>query len=277
MGSYYKKIDKSVLESGKITIPDDEINLLLDVSKMNVGESIDLILQFNNRKYKGKIAYKNRNSKKNKGKPYYQLTYELGLTKELKKEFIQTFLAIETEKISCNESEKYHITSDNINREVVKFQAKHENLITVSPFLKIGTEYDRLFQKIIEMNLLDLDKNDKEKDIISYSSTWIPISDLNKHKEVKNVVYYLVDTINKEVYIGSAHNLGKRVKPNREEIPGWNIFKYEVINPKYTGLLVKIEYHSIRAFASFLDNVGGESSLGISEYKLNNKVWSKCK
>ena len=85
----------------------------------------------------------------------------------------------------------------------------------------------------------------------------------------------MIDTDNKEIYIGSAKRLGDRVVEGRKEIPGWNRFKYELIHPQYHHLLRRIEHHSIRAFASFLENRANEPFHKISSYTLVNKAWSK--
>ena len=107
--------------------------------------------------------------------------------------------------------------------------------------------------------------------MITKSTQWFDIEELKKHEDIPYVVYYLVDDINKEIYIGSATKLGNRVKPGRYEIPGWNKFRYEIIHPKYHKELKAIEYHSIMNFARFFNNKGGLRTLGISEYNLVNK------
>lgn len=277
MGSFYKRVDKSLLNSGKITIPDDEIMNICDVSGWLPSQKKVINLLFNDVQYSATIAYKERNANTKSGKPYYQLSYGDDLSKELKKEFIQTFIAIQAELISSSFENKYHITSDNINREVIQFKKKSETEIEIIPFLKLKTQYDNLFKTIIETNLLNLDKKEKKEDIIVYASDWLEKDEINKYRTEENVVYYLVDTINKEVYIGSAKNLYNRLKNYRKEIPNWNLFKYEKIHPKYKDILERIEHHSIRAFASFLTNSSSGDSLQISSYKLNNKNWAKRK
>lgn len=276
MGTYCVKINKTMLENGKITIANDEIDALIDVTKWKIGHVEQVRLKFNNNIYDGKISYRGRN----KGNPYYQLSYYKDLNKALKKEFIHTFLAIKTEEIPYDENRDYYITTDVINREVLQLKSNKNGLIEMIPFLKIKTEYDEFFKKIIQWNVLDLEQsetNEIVEDIIQYSSEWIPIEKLSNHKEVKNVVYYLLDDSNKEIYIGCCDELGKRVKPKRKEIPGWNMFKYEIIKPKYWDIKKKIESHSIRAFASFLENGANEPYFKISDYKLKNKSWARRK
>lgn len=275
MGSFFKKVDKSLLKSGKVTIPNDEIENICDTTGWNTKTKKRINLIFNNKTYNATLSYKSRNSKNKKGKPYFQLTFNKDLTKELRKEFIQTFMAIQSEILSLSNRDKYHITSDEINREVIQFKQISESDIEIISFLKIKTPYDNLFKTLIETNILDFNQNKKSEDIIKYSSDWIPKDKLNNYKSIEYVVYYLVDEKNKEIYIGSATNLYERISIYRNEIPEWNIFKYEVINPKFRDLLLRIEEHSIRAFASFLPTNIDTDTLNISTYKLNNRNWSK--
>lgn len=283
MGSYCVKINKSLLTSGKITLPNDAVKTLMDVSNWEVGQSKDIKLIFKDKEYLGKFAFKVRNARNssNGGKPYYQISYNIELTKALKKEFIHTYLSLAAERISHEQKLKYHRSSDEVNREVLQLKSNRDNIIYLSTFLKLNTEYDLIFEQMIERNMLYLFENEKEKsaneDIIEYSSKWISKDELYLHKDVSNAVYYLVDTINKEIYIGYCSNLGNRVKSNRKEIPNWDMFKYETIKPEYINIKGKIESHAIRAFASFLENGANEPFLKISEFKLKNKAWAKRK
>lgn len=185
------------------------------------------------------------------------------------------------ELTAYKEGKKYHITSDEFNQEILRIKSNMDKEWEFIPFLVMKTPYDGLFEQLIEWNTFNLDKKqndiDLNEEITLYSSPWHDIKDLKKYKDVNHVIYYLVDTVKKEIYIGCCDNLGKRVKPKRKEIPGWNTFKYEVLKPSYHGLKKRIEAHSIRAFASFLENAGGESPLKISEYKLNNNASTRRK
>lgn len=107
--------------------------------------------------------------------------------------------------------------------------------------------------------------------MITKSTPWYDVSELRSHEDKAYVVYYLLDELNKEVYIGSAIKLGDRVKVGRKEIPCWNKFRYEIIHPRYHSQLRDIEYHSIMNFARFFNNNGSIKNIGISDYTLVNK------
>ena len=118
----------------------------------------------------------------------------------------------------------------------------------------------------------------KLKAIVVKGTGEIPVEDkeeLKKHEDASYVVYYLIDEMDKQIYIGSAKRLGDRVKLNRPEIPGWTKFKYEILHPNYHQLLKRVEFHAIRAFASFFKNLGHVQAYPVSEYTLVNKNWPK--
>ena len=93
-----------------------------------------------------------------------------------------------------------------------------------------------------------------------------------------NVIYYLVNTKKKLLYVGKAENLGKRVKPRRKHQnmeEDWDLFRYDIIRPEFSKILERIEDHTIRSFASILNNTKNYPSLGLSNFKLVNSNWKK--
>ena len=106
--------------------------------------------------------------------------------------------------------------------------------------------------------------------MIAKETAWYDINELKNHENERYVIYYLLDDKNKKIYIGSAKRLGNRVKQGRKEIPNWNKFRYEILNPDYYSMLKEIEYHSIMNFARFIRNPK-ISNIDISDYVLVNK------
>jgi hypothetical protein len=192
---------------------------------------------------------------------------------EIKKEFIQSYFAIESQNFEAKQEDKYYITKLlGGNQEVMIFRPISKDRIKLETFIKIETPYDNLFKRLVDENVFGwISQINKHNKMITKSTKWFDISELFKHEELNFVVYYLLDELNKEIYIGSATRLGDRVKPNRKEIPGWNKFRYEIIHPRFHSNLREIEYHSIMNFARFFQNDGKLSSISISDYRLVNK------
>lgn len=263
---YYKKIDKSFFD-GRITIPNEYIDIFIDPTEMLCCKGRRVRIKFKKKEYEGRYLFVHQSS----GRLVLQISYLNDLCKLLKQEFIQTFLAIESQKL-LNKNKKFQTNLLGGNQEIVTFKVIDDDCIEMLPFVKIKTSFDNLFKRLIELNVFGLlsEENNSEHFIIK-NTKWIDVSDLYKHVDTSYVVYYLVDEINKQVYIGSAKRLGDRVKVGRKEIPGWNKFMYEVVHPNFHCYLKELEYHSIMNFAKFLNNNGKLSSLGISEYTLVNK------
>lgn len=166
---------------------------------------------------------------------------------------------------------KYRTNLAGGEQEVIKVIEIDKNKFEIESFIKIKSPYSNLFQKLIENNVFAwIDKNAEETKMIIKETEWYDISELKSHEDARYVIYYLLDDRNKKIYIGSAKRLGNRVKPGRKEIPDWNKFRYEILNPNYYSMLREIEYHSIVNFARFIKN-SKIKSIDISDYMLMNK------
>ena len=269
MKDYYKKIDKSFFHYG-ITIPNDYVHYFTYDFPVESGTSREITVLWMDKEFKARLAHVDR-----KAGNVYQIRWDNNreLLAYLKKEFIQSYFAIESQNFAAKEQKKYYIT--NLlggSQEVIIFKPVSSGLIKLETFIKIETPYDNIFKRLVEENVFGWLSNSKgDNNIITRSTVWFDKNDLYKYEEQNHVVYYLADEQNKQIYIGSAIRLGDRVKIGRPEIPNWNKFRYEVVHPKYHSVLKAIEYHSIMNFARFLHNSGNMTSLKLSEYRLVNK------
>jgi hypothetical protein len=272
---FYKKIDKSIFKYGT-TLPKEYIGEFIHGQPINAGISRDVILYWKNKNktYRAKLWHVN-----NANQPY-QLRWDSNtdLLTELKKEFIQSYLAIESRNYQSKIEGKYYIT-DLLggNQEVLIFKPVDLNNIEIETFIKISTPYDNIFKRLVDENVFGWLSKTSRDYLITKSTPWYPVTELTKHSDAAFVIYYLIDEGKKEIYIGSAERLGDRVKIGRSEIPGWTIFRYEIIHPDYHHSLRRIEHHAIGAFSRIFYNNGKISCFPVSDYRLVNKNWSKAK
>jgi hypothetical protein len=273
---FYKKIDKSIFYYGT-TLPKKYIPSFTHGTPLQPGDSAKVTLRWPKKgSFNAWLVHVDRRGTT----PVYQLrwdrNYELLL--ELKKEFIQSYLAIESKNYEANLEGRYFVT-DLLggNQEVLIFRPVDLRLIELETFIRIPTPYDNIFKRLIEENVFGWLSRPTRDRLITKSTRWFDKSELAQHQDVQYVVYYLIDEAKKEIYIGSAIRLGDRVKVGRIEIPGWTKFKYEIVHPDYHHLLRRIEFHAINAFASFFKNNGGIICYSVSDYKLVNKSWSKSR
>jgi hypothetical protein len=272
---YYKKVDKSLFRYG-ITIPNKKLNEFTfeKIPKPGTSRPVTLFWRKKRTKYDASLL----NVKRSSGQPVCQLRWDhnekLKLT--LKKEFIQSYLAIVSRDYENTIAGKYYKT-DLLggNQEVLIFRSLNSKEIELETFIKIETPYDNTFRRLVDEDVFGwLSKNDNDY-LITHSTPWYNKKELAKHKDANHVVYYLLDDRQKEIYIGSAIKLGDRVKEGRKEIPAWTKFKYDIIHPKYRHLIRRIEFHTIRAFSGFFQNNGNVKHFPVSTYKLVNKKWPK--
>jgi hypothetical protein len=270
---YYKKIDKSFFDKG-ITIPNKYIDSFIQGKNVQIGSSRKIKIIFNGKEYVASLLFVNRQG----AKPVYQIRWDqnIDLINILKKEFIQTYFVIKSQEYDSKLKNEYYVT--NLlggNQEVIIFRPIDPNTIELETFIKIKTPYDNIFKRFVEENVFGWLSTTNRDYLIVKTTKWLKKNEIVHHEDTPYVVYYLIDDINKELYIGSAIRLGDRVKPGRPEIPGWNLFKYDIIHPQYHHLLRRIEFHTIGAFASLMKNNGKVKCFEISTYKLVNKNWSK--
>jgi hypothetical protein len=270
---YYKKVDKSFFDKG-ITIPNKYIKSFIHGMKIKLSTSKKIKIIFNKKEYDASIVFVNRTNLN----PVYQIRWDknIDLINELKKEYIQTYFAVKSQEFDSKINNVYHVT--NLlggNQEVVIFKPIKPYVIELETFIRIETPYDNIFKRFVEENVFGWLSLKNRDYLIVKTTKWYKKDEIKKHEDAEFVVYYLIDQSKKELYIGSANRLGDRVKIGRTEIPGWNMFKYDIIHPDYHHLLRRIEFHTIGAFASLMKNNGKIEAIEISNYKLLNKNWSK--
>ncbi|WP_297099323.1 GIY-YIG nuclease family protein [uncultured Draconibacterium sp.] len=279
MKGYFKKIDRSIMEWGFV-IPKEFVNDFLNGQILAVGDSRDIELLWNRKKYSAKIRHK-------KGKnPQYLVQWSSNneLLSKLRTTFVQSYIVLKSQKElfdknSSKEGKHFRTKLAGGQQEVIVFTPIGVNIVKVDEFIVIENEWNELFKRLITENVFGwiFEKNDKEY-LIQRSTDWMDVRHFPSHQNAVNVIYYLANTEKKLLYIGKAKNLGTRVKPGRkhQNMPGdWDLFKYDIIRIEFANILERIEDHTIRTVASILNNQKGYSSLNLSEYTLVNDKWKK--
>jgi hypothetical protein len=86
--------------------------------------------------------------------------------------------------------------------------------------------YIELFKEIINSHVL-IDIENKLNNKIDFKITkkdWRPKEDLKNEIDAKNVIYNLIDTVKKEIYIGEAESLISRFSKKRNKRMGFLSF-----------------------------------------------------
>ena len=274
---YYKKIDRSTLEWG-ITIPKALVNDFLAGKALTVGKSREISIKWGKQSYRARLMHS-----ANKQSDYYGIRYDhdRDLLKKLRSTFIQSYIILKSQKELFDTKEQMKQFRSKLKggqQEVIILQPIDYESVEFEVFIRIESEWNKLFQRLADNNVFGWLFDKEKKYLITRSTNWIKTKDFNKHKNASCVIYYLANTKRKLIYIGKAEILGNRVKPGmrHQKMPGdWDYFKYDIIKPEYSPLLERIEDHTIRSFASFLQNDTGYPSLNLSSYKIVNSNWKK--
>jgi len=275
---YYKKIDRSMMDWG-FTLPKKFIPYFDQGKKLEAGTQRDIEILWDKKLYKVKICHVNRKQGK-----VYQIRWDNNkdFLRKFRKTFIQSYIILKSQKelfdLSKSSRKHFRTKMQSGQQEVLIFKPINETRIKCEVFIRIENEWSTLFERLAEENVFGwlFDKN--KKYLISRSTSWIKVNDFKRHADVVNVIYYLVNTRKKLLYIGKAEILGKRVKPGRvhQNMPGdWDKFRYDIIKLEYSNILEKLEDHTIRAFASVLKNNKTYPSLELDQYTLVNASWKK--
>ena len=86
----------------------------------------------------------------------------------------------------------------------------------------------------------------------------------------ENVIYMLIDTKGKLLYIGEAKRLVQRLRAGHPTIKNWNFYRYDVLPQALQKFRVTLERMVIRNFATVLSNKRDIQTIKISEFRLAN-------
>ena len=273
---FYKKIDRSMLEWG-LTFPEEYIKDFEGRVPVKLGHSRPVEVIWDKKKYSVRLS----NVKRKKYKPVLQLRWDNNkeLLAKLRKTFIQSYVISKSQKelFDIDKKGKKYFRSKFL-QEALKIRPINYRRIQFDIFIKVETEWNHLFERLAEENVFGWLFDKDKKYLISRSVNWQDIGVFNNHANAVNVIYYLANTEKKLIYIGKAETLGKRVRPGRkhQNMPAdWDKFRYDIVKPEYSNILDKIEDHTIRAFASILENTKKHPSLKLGKFKLANSNWRK--
>lgn len=276
---YFKKIDRSFFKYGLI-IPKEYENDFLHGESIAPGTSRDMAVKIFGKKYYVKLYHVNRKG----GKNVYQLRWDMNrdLCDVLKDTFVNSYVILQSQK------EKHEASGDGRKKFRTKMLAGQQEVLSLrpvsateihaEPFIQIETEWTTLFRRLAAANVFEsLFTKDKEH-LVERTTSWMSVKEFSRHSEQVSVIYYLLHSDKKLLYIGKANKLGERVVPGRghQGMEGdWDKFKYDVIKPEFGHLLERIEDHTIRTVASILKNSKDFPTLGIGSYTLVNRNWKR--
>jgi hypothetical protein len=272
-----KKVDSSLFRQNGTTIPQWACKMWgieEDFSSCTSRTHPDSTVQveFKGRQFKGWVTI----AKEGRKTPAYRLWYAPKLSYELKDAFVMSFVRdIEDRLRKSNGTNEKSIEDYIPFWEFLDIEYQREaKQFYFQAYYTQKPVFSELFKRFIESPVLHkIDDELKDKPPFRiYKTKWRPRKELEFELGANNVLYFLIDTKNKLLYVGEAAKRIDRLRQDHSSIPDWDYFRYNVLPDELFPHIVTLERMIIRDFASFLQNEYLEP-IRISDYKLvNDKI-----
>lgn len=269
-----KKVDSSLFRDNGTTIPawactmwgiqNDFSNCR---SKKETAAKVKVI--FKKKSYEGSVTTAPIGRKT----PAYRLFYSPKLSYELQNVFLMSFVRdIEGRLRDLN---KKAVSKVKIEEEIPFWEFldieydRVERTFYLSAYWTMRPTYRELFKQFSESAILHKidDELNKKPSFRIQKTDWKPRSKLDTEVLATNVLYMLIDTKAKLLYIGEAVNLIKRLNGDHSSIPDWDYYRYSLLPSEIADHREDFERMLICDFARMLNGLPTNDQLG---YKLVN-------
>jgi len=269
-----KKVDSSLFHYNMTPIPGwacqmwDIDNCFRDCySKKDPRSRVTITL--NKESYSGWVTC----SKRREEVREYRLWYSKDLQFQLKDTFLMSFMRDIEYRLRRNKS--INIEDEIAFWEFLDIEYDCQNMIFhFSAYYTQKPSFPELFKRIVgspTIHKIDDELNEKSLFRI-YTQDWRPREQLEFEIEAENVLYYLIDTFNKQLYVGEAGKLVKRLRQEHTSIKNWNYYRYHVLpSVVEADQRIILERMLIGDLASLLRSKMNLSTLAVSEYTLANE------
>jgi len=278
---YFKKVDRSLLQWG-MTLPDDWARIVLGRKKLKPGNSLPLVILWKEKTYEARFS----NVRRKEYKAVYQFRWDTNkeLLLKLRTAFIFSYISIKSHREKFEQTKKiekgthFRTAQEGGEQEVLEISPTKDCVVRFNPFIVVENKWNHLFRRLADQNVFGWLFEKERKTFIQKSYPWMPVKEFKKHSESINVIYYLLHKKMKKIYVGKADVLGNRVKPGRahQGMNGdWDQFRYDIVANEYSGIIERIEDHTIRALSSLLKNSTGFDSASEEGFVLVNRAIRK--
>lgn len=271
-----KKVDASLFKDAATPIPKWlwkvwSIKELFSESKSKTANNSVKVV-YNNREFVGYVS-------RALNREFFKLRFDKLLADILKDVFLMSYMRSIEQDLRKNKPE---YLEQEIENEIpfwefidIEFDGANRTFYFKAYYIQKPV-YIELFKELVKSHTLKVidDLLNKKEDFRFVKQDWEVRDKLKTQIDAKNVVYNLIDTKNKLIYIGEAESLVQRLNQNRESIKDWDFYRFDCLPDGLTrSQRVAIERLLIRTFASFFTNKKGISTKDVSEYRLvNDKI-----
>lgn len=239
-------------------------------------------IKFGSKIYEGKIFY--RPPTQARSSEQHKIIYQDDLIEDLKKAFLMSHIRWLEVELRKQTGKRAAEATRETERETpfwefldIEFDKSNKEFIFTAYF-KQAAYFPEVFKHLIGSPKLQQIEgsifNDFEKVI---NQDWKEKDQLVTELGAKNVIYFLLDEVNKLIYVGETGQELKVRLSDREHyrnagIPHWTHYRFEVLPPSIdTKARRELENMTIRAYATLFSNTKDINSFKISNYKLVNR------
>jgi hypothetical protein len=195
------------------------------------------------------------------------------LVEQLAQTFLMTYMRVIESEISPD------LNHRQVEKEISFWEfldIEFDNALRTFNFVAYYTvkpQFPHLFAKLVRSAPLKAISSEVLEGSISkiHKQDWRPREEYRTEIGAENVIYMLIDTMNKLLYIGEANNLVNRFNGGHPDIKDWTDYKYSVLPAVLSPYRLTIERMLIRDMASLMTNKQGIQKISISDYKLANR------
>ena len=235
------------------------------VTKKN--PSAETAILFQGKTYRGFVTVTKPESR---GKKVYRLWYEDDLNYEIKRTFFMSYIRCLDDRLRKGNKKS---ETENPFWEFldIEYDAAR-NLFLFTAHYTQKASYPMLFSKLLTSPALKKidDEAMGKKHVVAYGQEWKPRAEYQNEIGAFNVVYTLVDSKNKRIYVGEAKDLVTRFSQGHPIIKDWDYYRYDVLPKPLEPYRKTIERMMIRSYAMLFQNKKGIPTRGLSDYVLVN-------
>jgi len=266
-----KKVDASLLESCETPIP-QWVAEMWNVSKAFAGSfskrspEAEAKILFPRKQYKGWVTVKKPTGK-------FRLSFEDALGVKLKRTFLMSYMRALESKLSKAKNEDIEIDIPFWEFLDIEFDLKTKTFLFKAHYKQFPS-FPELFKRLIgspSVKVID-DELSGKRGFRIRKQNWKTRDQLLTQLGAQNVIYTLLDSKRKLIYVGEAKDLIARLQQGHEQIPDWDFFRYNTLPSGCSReLRVALERMVIRDFAELFSDSLVEDGVRISEYQLTNR------
>lgn len=267
-----EKVDSSLFNYKGTTVPNWACSVWglqetfsSTTSKKSTNSKVTI--NFENKQYEGWVTV----AKHGRKSPAYRIWFSEDLLDRIKDVFLMSFMRDLESRLRKDKSENIEDKIPFWEFLDIEYDRETKNLYFTAYYTQKPT-FPELFKRMIgspTLHKIDDELNNKSSFRIQ-KQDWKVRHDFEAEIGAHNVIYTLIDTINKLIYVGEAKDLIKRFKQGHSQIPAWNFYKYNVLPSEVEKHRKIFERMAIRDFATIFENKKNVTTLKLSEFMLAN-------